>query len=56
VEKYGTIEAADLALFKLTDDVDEAVDIILKKYREAGTLWDHPLRGHRRRAPKAPKT
>ncbi len=56
LEKFHTVSAEDLDLFKLTDDVDEVIDIILKKYREAGTLWDHPLRGHRRRVPKAPKT
>ncbi len=53
--KYQAIAPEDLNLFTLTDDADEAVEIIVQKYRDAGTLYNHPIRGHRRRAPKEPK-
>jgi uncharacterized protein (TIGR00730 family) len=55
LEDYKAISPEDLDLFKVTDDVDQVVDTIVRRYRESGTLWDHPLRGHRRRAPKTPK-
>ena len=53
--KYKAINPEDLNLFKITEDTDEAVEIIATKYRETGTLYDHPIRGHRRRAPKQAK-
>jgi len=55
LEKYQAISPQDMDLFTLTDDTAQAVDIIVQKYRETGTLWDHPVRGHRRRAPTKAK-
>ncbi len=51
LDEYQAISPEDMNLFTLTDDPAEAVDIIVKKYRETGTLWNHPVRGHRRRSP-----
>lgn len=56
LDEYHAISPEDLDLFRITDDPDEAVDVIVKTYREAGTLYDHPIRGHRRRVPTRPKT
>jgi uncharacterized protein (TIGR00730 family) len=55
LEEYHAVSPEDLHLFKLTDSVDEAVSIIMAKYREAGRLWEHPAGGHRRRPDRAPK-
>jgi uncharacterized protein (TIGR00730 family) len=56
LDKYATISPENLQLFKLTDNIDEAVTYIMTKYREAGKLWEHPAGGHRRRPDKATKS
>jgi uncharacterized protein (TIGR00730 family) len=42
LEGYGNISREDLDLFMLTDDVDEAVEHIVRNFQEAGPLWEHP--------------
>jgi len=44
LEEHQTISPEDLDLFLLTDDVDEAVDHIVRKCPECGPLWDQPTR------------
>jgi len=44
LEKHGTISPEDINLFKITDDLDEAVNHIHATYKECGTLWEHPSR------------
>jgi len=44
LETYETISPEDLNLFKVTDDLDEAIAHIVDKYEECGTLWEHPNR------------
>ena len=56
LEEYATISPADLDLFMLTDDLDEAVNHIVTHREGYGTLWDHPRRvvGRRGAARKQP--
>lgn len=44
LEEYATIGPDDYRLFMITDDVDQAVDRIVKTYKVAGTFWQHPVR------------
>jgi uncharacterized protein (TIGR00730 family) len=44
LETHRTISPQDLDLFVVTDDLDVAVRHILRNYKEAGPLWDHPAR------------
>ena len=44
LEKYHTIGQDDLNLFRVIDDLDEAVCHIHGMYEECGTLWEHPSR------------
>jgi uncharacterized protein (TIGR00730 family) len=44
LEEHQTISPEDMDLFMLTDDVDEAVDYIMRKCPECGPLWEHPTR------------
>ncbi len=41
---YQTISPEDLSLFIMTDDIEVAVAHIVKNYKDAGPLWDHPTR------------
>jgi uncharacterized protein (TIGR00730 family) len=44
LERHHTISRSDLDLFKVTDDVEEAVSEIRARYRQAGPLWEPPRR------------
>ena len=44
LETEKTISPEDLDLFIVTDDIDVAVRHILRNYKEAGPLWEHPTR------------
>ncbi|MHC4673708.1 MAG: LOG family protein, partial [Planctomycetota bacterium] len=44
LEKHQTISPEDLDLFKITDDLDQAVSHIHGVYEECGPLWEHPSR------------
>jgi hypothetical protein len=44
LEQYETISPEDLDLFKVTDDVDEAVSHIAANYAAGGPLWSQPKR------------
>lgn len=47
LESHATISPEDMDLFMVTDDPEEAVQHIVRKYKEAGTLWKHPEPGIR---------
>jgi uncharacterized protein (TIGR00730 family) len=42
LEEHQAISPEDLDLVMVTDDVEEAVAHILRKYRQAGPLWEPP--------------
>jgi uncharacterized protein (TIGR00730 family) len=44
LKKYATISPEDLDLLFLTDDVEEAVDRIIRNYRQQGVIWQPPKR------------
>lgn len=44
LEEYQAISPEDIDLFFLTDDIDEAVNRIVRNYREEGVLWEPPKR------------
>jgi uncharacterized protein (TIGR00730 family) len=53
MEKYATISPRDLKLFKLTDDIDEALREVMENYAEAGPVWEQPAsKSTRTRNPK----
>lgn len=41
---YATISPEDLDLLFLTDDVEEAMDRIIRSYRQQGVIWQPPKR------------
>jgi len=53
-EEYGTVSPEDLDLYTATDDLDEAVGIVVDKYKESGPVWSPPRKvyhtGPKRRA------
>lgn len=42
LEEHHTISQSDLDLFRLVDEVDEAVEYIVANCPECGPLWSHP--------------
>jgi uncharacterized protein (TIGR00730 family) len=44
LKEHATISPPDLDLVVVTDDIEVAVTHIVKNYREAGPLWEHPTR------------
>ena len=51
LDDYAAISPEDLDLFRVTDDVDEAIDHIKTRYAQAGPLWQQPEREIVRRQP-----
>lgn len=44
LEGHGAISPEDMDLIYLTDDIEEAVSRIVRKYREEGVIWEPPRR------------